>query len=192
MARFSTALLLLLAASASAKPVDYNDDVRPILSENCFYCHGPDGNKRKADLRLDVRAVALAEKAFVPGDPDASELVKRLLSKDPEEVMPPPESHRKVSPEQRETLRRWIAEGAQYREHMTANERRAMLNALRMGSDLSLKRSGGKVLEDDGAVNEGQSMTAGPMGSQMRSGRLKSTPFAFEGSDWPLGVVACV
>ncbi|MFM8905443.1 MAG: DUF1549 domain-containing protein, partial [Verrucomicrobiota bacterium] len=117
MARFSTALLLLLTASASAKPVDYNDDVRPILSENCFYCHGPDGNKRKADLRLDVRAVALAEKAFVPGDPDASELVKRLLSKDPEEVMPPPESHRKVSPEQRETLRRWIAEGAQYREH---------------------------------------------------------------------------
>ena len=117
MARPSTALLCLLVASAAAGKVDYNDDVRPILSENCFYCHGPDGNKRKADLRLDVRADALAGKAFVPGDPDASELVKRLLSKDPEEVMPPPESHRKVSPEQREILRRWIAEGAHYKEH---------------------------------------------------------------------------
>ncbi|MFM2132696.1 MAG: hypothetical protein RL646_1899 [Verrucomicrobiota bacterium] len=112
-----TLALLLTAAAAEPRPVDYNEDVRPILSENCFYCHGPDGNKRKADLRLDVRAEALAGKAFVPGDPDASEMIKRLLSKDPEEVMPPPNSHRTVSAAQREVLRRWIAEGAAYKEH---------------------------------------------------------------------------
>ncbi|MFM8549669.1 MAG: PSD1 and planctomycete cytochrome C domain-containing protein [Verrucomicrobiota bacterium] len=117
MGRPRTICLLLLAATAAARPVDYNEDVRPILAENCFYCHGPDGNKRKSDLRLDVRADALTAKAFAPGDPDASEMIKRLLSNDPEEVMPPPNSHRKVSAAQREVLRRWIAEGAVYKEH---------------------------------------------------------------------------
>ena len=112
----------LLAALVAALPVfgaklDYNEDVRPILSENCFYCHGPDGNKRKAKLRLDVREVALQKKAFVPGDPAASDLVKRLFSKDSEEVMPPPDSHRTVTPAQREILKRWIAEGAEYKPH---------------------------------------------------------------------------
>ncbi|MFM1770444.1 MAG: hypothetical protein RJA22_2973 [Verrucomicrobiota bacterium] len=121
MARSVGILILSLAVSQAApvggRPVDYNTDVRPILAENCFYCHGPDGNKREADLRLDVRADALASKAFVPGNPGASELMRRLLSTDPDEVMPPPDSHRKVTPAQREVLRRWIAEGAVYREH---------------------------------------------------------------------------
>jgi hypothetical protein len=81
--------------------VDYNDEVRPILSENCFYCHGPDGNKRKAKLRLDVRADALAKQAFVPGDPAASELIKRLDSKDSDEVMPPPDSIARSRPRRR-------------------------------------------------------------------------------------------
>jgi mono/diheme cytochrome c family protein len=103
--------------AAEPSPVDFNTEVRPILSENCFYCHGPDANKRKAKLRLDIRADALAHKAFVPGDPAASELIKRLSSRDPEEVMPPPSSHRTVTAAQRETLRRWIAEGATYQEH---------------------------------------------------------------------------
>ncbi len=112
----------LLAALAVALPafgakVDYNEDVRPILSENCFYCHGPDGNKRKAKLRLDVRTAALEKKAFVPGDAEASELVKRLFSRDSDEVMPPPDSHRTVTPAQKEILRRWIAEGAEYKAH---------------------------------------------------------------------------
>jgi hypothetical protein len=113
---------LLLTALVAALPVfgaklDYNEDVRPILSENCFYCHGPDGNKRKAKLRLDVREVAMQKKAFVPGDAEASELVKRLFSKDSEEVMPPPDSHRTVTAAQREILKRWIAEGAEYKPH---------------------------------------------------------------------------
>jgi len=118
MPRISPILAALLAAlPAFGAKVDYNEDVRPILSENCFYCHGPDGNKRKAKLRLDVREAALEKKAFVPGDAAASELVKRLVSTDSDEVMPPPDSHRTITPAQKEILRRWIAEGAEYKEH---------------------------------------------------------------------------
>ena len=114
---FFACLALLGVTLPSTAKVDYNEDVRPILSENCFYCHGPDGNKRKAKLRLDVRADALAKKAFVPGDAEASELIKRLSSTDSDEVMPPPDSHRTITAAQKEILRRWIAEGAEYKEH---------------------------------------------------------------------------
>ena len=106
----------VLSPAFGAK-LDFNEDIRPILSENCFYCHGPDGNKRKAKLRLDVREDALRLEAFVPGDAAASELVKRLFSTESDEVMPPPDSHRTVTPAQKELLKRWIAEGAEYREH---------------------------------------------------------------------------
>jgi len=107
-----------LSSCGEAKlPVDFNTEVRPILSENCLYCHGPDGAKREADLRLDVRDAAVAAKAIVPGDPDASEIIRRLETTDPDDIMPPPDSHRTVTPEQRATLRRWIAEGAVYRDH---------------------------------------------------------------------------
>ncbi len=99
--------------------VAFNRDIRPILSENCFYCHGQDANKRKQDLRLDDRAAALEKKAFVPGDAAASELVKRILSSDPDEQMPPPDSHRHLSRQQREVLQQWIAEGAKYETHWT-------------------------------------------------------------------------
>jgi mono/diheme cytochrome c family protein len=118
MPRISPILAALLAAlPAFGAKVDYNEDVRPILSENCFYCHGPDGNKRKAKLRLDVREAALEKKAFVPGDAEASELIKRLVSTDSDEVMPPPDSHRTLTAAQKETLKRWIAEGAEYKQH---------------------------------------------------------------------------
>ena len=118
MPRISPLLAALLAAlPAFGAKVDYNEDVRPILSENCFYCHGPDGNKRKAKLRLDVREAALEKKAFVPGDAEASELIKRLVSSDSDEVMPPPDSHRTLTAAQKEILKRWIAEGAEYKQH---------------------------------------------------------------------------
>jgi hypothetical protein len=118
MPRFSPFLAtLLVALPAFGAKVDYNEDVRPILAENCFYCHGPDGNKRKAKLRLDVREDALKHKAFVPGDAEASDLVKRLFSKDSDEVMPPPDSHRTVTAAQKEILKRWITEGAEYKPH---------------------------------------------------------------------------
>lgn len=107
-----------LSSCGEAKlPVDFNTEVRPILSENCLYCHGPDAAKREGDLRLDVREAALAAKAIVPRDPQASELMRRLTTDDPDDVMPPPDSHRQVTKAQRETLRRWIAEGAVYQEH---------------------------------------------------------------------------
>src|SRR4051795_7151223 len=84
-----------LAAGAPG-PVEFNRDVRPILSENCFYCHGQDPNHRKAELRLDVRESALKDQAIVPGKPEASKLVARINS-DGKKRMPPPDSHRNLS-----------------------------------------------------------------------------------------------
>jgi mono/diheme cytochrome c family protein len=114
----------LSAPAASAPPVSYNDQIQPILAENCFLCHGPDSSTRKAKLRLDRAEFATKprgdgdlEPAIVPGNPARSPLIERLKSKDPEEVMPPPESHKTVRPEEIALLERWIAEGARYEEH---------------------------------------------------------------------------
>jgi len=97
--------------------IRFNRDVRPILSDSCFLCHGPDKNNRKAKLRLDDREVALAKGAIVPGNVEKSEVVKRLFTKDPDDVMPPPDSGRKITAGQRETLKKWIAAGAKYEPH---------------------------------------------------------------------------
>src|SRR3954470_4593518 len=107
--------LLLTAALVSARALaaepapDFNRDIRPILSENCFKCHGPDEAARKGKLRLDTREGAIAVRdgtaAIVPQKPGESELLKRLESEDPEEVMPPPKARKKVSSAQREKLR---------------------------------------------------------------------------------------
>ncbi len=99
----------------SSGAVSFNRDVRPILSDNCFHCHGPD--KHRSGLRLDVRDVPLEKGAIVPGDAAASELVKRITSLDPEYHMPPPEADRHLTAEQIDTLTRWIAEGAAYERH---------------------------------------------------------------------------
>jgi len=95
----------------------FNRDVRPVLSENCLYCHGPDANHRQADLRLDLREAAIEMQAIVPGDPDASELIRRIESDDPDEQMPPADSHKSLTPQQVELLRRWVQEGAEYQKH---------------------------------------------------------------------------
>ena len=97
--------------------VDFNRDVRPILSNNCYKCHGPDGNQRKAKLRLDLRDVALERAAFVPGKPEESTLVARVFSAEDDFRMPPPESGKHLSEAQKETLRRWVEEGAPYALH---------------------------------------------------------------------------
>src|SRR5437773_232872 len=81
---------------------------------NCFTCHGQDGSKRKADLRLDVREVAVKAGAIVPKNDVASELVKRINAADPTVIMPPPKSNRRLSAEQKKLLERWIADGAEY------------------------------------------------------------------------------
>lgn len=139
-------LVTALAALADDRPVSFNRDIRPILSDTCFFCHGPDKAKRKADLRLDDRDVAMAERdgvrAIVPGKPDESDAIVRLFSDDPDEKMPPPDSHKKVTEEQRKLIKRWVAEGAVYEPHWAyippkrpaiptvSDERYPMLNAI--------------------------------------------------------------
>ena len=105
------------AFAASQSEIQYNRDIRPILSENCFRCHGVDKNARKAKLRLDDPAVAVEKKAIVPGKPEESELVTRIFSDDPDEMMPPPESNKKLTQQQKELLKHWIAGGAEYQPH---------------------------------------------------------------------------
>lgn len=107
---------------ARAARVDFNRDIRPILSDTCFRCHGPDAGSRKAGLRLDQREAALAPlksgaTALVPGDPGRSALIQRLQSADPEEVMPPPEAHKPLTAAQVGLFRQWIEEGAAYAAH---------------------------------------------------------------------------
>ncbi len=109
------------AATAPATEIDFNRDVRPILSEHCFACHGFDEKGRKGKLRLDLAESAYAERNGIvrikPGDPAGSEAWLRITSTDPEEVMPPPDAHGKLSPPQKETIRRWIEQGAKYASH---------------------------------------------------------------------------
>ena len=113
-----------ISSLAATKPVtiEYNRDVRPILVENCFSCHGADSAARKAKLRLDIFEEATAKRgddalAIVPGKPGESELVTRVFAESEDDIMPPPESHKTLTPEQREILKRWIAEGAKYQPH---------------------------------------------------------------------------
>ena len=125
--RFPVAALILLnatsalAAGAPEGAVRFSRDVRPILAENCFACHGFDKAKRKADLRLDTREGATATTdgvtAVVPGKPDASELIARIMTADEDDMMPPKKSGKHLTDAQKATLRRWIAEGANFENH---------------------------------------------------------------------------
>lgn len=120
--KLSCAALLGSAATATAAPLSYNRDIRPILFDNCFSCHGPDSASRKADLRLDKFEDAIRPKkdgvaAIVPGDPSKSSLVARILTKDEDDLMPPPESHKELKPAQIAMLQQWVSEGAKYEAH---------------------------------------------------------------------------
>ncbi|HVJ83872.1 MAG TPA: PSD1 and planctomycete cytochrome C domain-containing protein [Planctomycetia bacterium] len=113
---------LLSLATFGADPDLFTASVRPILAQNCFKCHGPDASARKANLRLDQRRHALAPAEsgaipIVPGKPDASELVRRILAEDEEERMPPPSSKLVLTAGQKQQLKDWIAAGAEYRDH---------------------------------------------------------------------------
>ncbi|MCA9056389.1 MAG: hypothetical protein KDA75_21320, partial [Planctomycetaceae bacterium] len=116
-----TFVLVTSALIAAERPipeqVEFNRDVRRILSDNCFYCHGPDSNHREAELRLDLRENALEHGAIVPGHPGQSQLVARITSSDPDELMPPPTSHKKLTDREKEVLKRWIEQGAEYQRH---------------------------------------------------------------------------
>ena len=102
---------------AAAAEIRFNRDIRPILSENCFQCHGPDHNARQANLRLDREEEAVAAGAIKPGDPGNSKLVQRIRASDPVRLMPPSWSNKKLSDEQKDLLTRWIKQGAQYEPH---------------------------------------------------------------------------
>jgi hypothetical protein len=108
---------LVPLTALAGDPIQYNRDIRPILAENCFACHGPDSNARKADLRLDRRDDAIQAGVIVPGDSDSSELVARILSEEEMEQMPPAGSNKKLTPQQKELLKRWVASGAEYQPH---------------------------------------------------------------------------
>ena len=100
---------------AAEPTLDFSRDIRPILSNACFHCHGPDEAMREADLRLDTQAGLMS--ALTPGSPEASEMVRRLLSDDVDERMPPPESTKTLTPEQRDLLVKWIDQGAAWEQH---------------------------------------------------------------------------
>ncbi len=117
-------LALLLAVTVghtdeatAVEPIAFNRDIRPLLSDHCFACHGPDAGHRQADLRLDDRDAALAAGAIVPGRPAESTLVARITATDPDVVMPPPEAHKPLDSRARALLVRWIEEGAEYQRH---------------------------------------------------------------------------
>ncbi|MDB6123080.1 MAG: Protein of unknown function (DUF1553)/Protein of unknown function (DUF1549)/Planctomycete [Pedosphaera sp.] len=118
---------LPLSAVTVTSKIEYNRDVRPILSENCFSCHGADSASRKAGLRLDRFEDAVAPRkskdgkdtpaAIVPGKPDASELVHRITAADPDDIMPPTKTHKTLTAEQKNILKNWVADGAKYQAH---------------------------------------------------------------------------
>ena len=124
-----TAFVVSLAAmaqptavpAAETTTIRFNQHIRPLLSDKCFACHGFDAKKRQADLRLDIAEGALADRdgvqAIVPGSPDQSVVWQRIISSDPDERMPPAESHKDLSEDEKQLLRRWIEEGAVYERH---------------------------------------------------------------------------
>jgi hypothetical protein len=126
-----TALLVIVSAGSmllfsnrgqAAEDVSFNRDIRPILSENCFHCHGPDARNRKGRLRLDTREGALGprkshEPAILPGKSADSPVMQRVLAADPDDRMPPSDSGKKLSPQQIELLRKWIDQGADWQGH---------------------------------------------------------------------------
>ena len=120
VASFAVFLAAMDLAAQTEPAVRFNRDIRPIMSDTCFKCHGP--GTREAGLRLDVRdeAVKAAESGetpIVPGKPEASEMVRRVMSNDPDEIMPPPKANKTLTAEQKELIRRWVEQGAPYEKH---------------------------------------------------------------------------
>lgn len=119
---FSAVFFVQAQEFAQGKKIEFNRDIRPILSDACFHCHGPDQHTRESGLRLDVREAALKEGelggiAIVPGKPEESDLIRRIYSTDADEQMPPAKAHKELSATQKETLKQWIAQGAEYQIH---------------------------------------------------------------------------
>ena len=130
--------LIILELPASLKALDFNKDVRPLLASKCYACHGPDEEGRKAKLRLDIREEALENDVIVPGSVEDSEFHYRIRSDDPDEIMPPPESHASLTEAEKELLDQWIAEGAEYAKHWAFDPPQAsttLVNAAKWGNN---------------------------------------------------------
>lgn len=113
-------LVFIVGATSNLQAADrlqYNRDVRPILADKCFSCHGADSAARKADLRLDKREAAIEMNAIKPGDVNGSELIARIVTDDHSQIMPPPEMKKSLNAKEIETLKRWVSEGAEYEAH---------------------------------------------------------------------------
>jgi hypothetical protein len=122
MMHLRTAWLAAALAVAAYAEVSFNRDIRPIMSDTCFRCHGPDKSARMAGMRLDIREEALKRTQsgavpIVPGDPEHSAIVQRVFESNAARVMPPKSAHKDLTPAQKETIRRWVAEGARYEGH---------------------------------------------------------------------------
>ena len=123
--RFIYSISLLVASIASVShgaEISYNREIRPILTENCFACHGPDSAARKAGLRLDSFEAATAERkdskpAIVAGKPEESSAYLRVVTTDEDDLMPPVKSKKVLTSQQKDLLKRWITEGAKYESH---------------------------------------------------------------------------
>ena len=110
---FSALLAMSTQRGVASESLDFNRDIRPILSNACFTCHGPDPESRKADLRLDQSESAVDDaEVIVPGKPEKSELLARVSTDDPDDRMPPPDHGGKLTDTQIKTLEQWIREGA--------------------------------------------------------------------------------
>ena len=117
LAAFMPLVCLTAATGDTTGAVDYLRDIKPILADSCYTCHGPDENTRQADLRFDVREIVVGQ-AITPGESGESEMIARIISPDPDVKMPPPESHRPtLTKAQVELLRRWIDQGAEFQKH---------------------------------------------------------------------------
>jgi hypothetical protein len=110
-------LISLTASLHAEEKISYAREILPILSENCFFCHGPDKEKQEADLRLDIRADAIKAFAWDPENPPESEALIRIFSDDKDDVMPPPESHRILTAKQKDLVKKWVEQGAEYETH---------------------------------------------------------------------------
>lgn len=121
MRRFPIYLLTIIPTFAATEKIDFTTQIQPILSENCYACHGPDESKVEGGLRLDVQEKALkggdSGKAIVPGNANASSIMERIMHTDPKEVMPPPEKKKRLSPEKVQLIRDWINQGAKWGTH---------------------------------------------------------------------------
>ena len=135
--------LFSLQLGAIGEEIRYGRDIRPILADKCFFCHGTDPKTREEDLRLDIREEALAGKAFIPGNPEKSRLIKLINATDEDDIMPPPESHKMLSQKEKQLLYDWIKAGAEYEPHWAYSapkrESGATIDSL-VAKDLELRK----------------------------------------------------